>query len=68
MDDDFNTGGALGELFDVVRALNRASNSLKAGDPGVDEYRRGMVVLKELTQLLGLFRERPHPRNRSKTA
>jgi cysteinyl-tRNA synthetase len=28
MDDDFNTGGALGELFEVVHALNRAANGL----------------------------------------
>ena len=23
MDDDFNTGGAIGELFDLVRTLNK---------------------------------------------
>ena len=58
MDDDFNTGGAFGELFEVVRALNRAANSLTPEDAaGFADYRRGMVVLKELTQLLGLFRE-----------
>jgi cysteinyl-tRNA synthetase len=56
MDDDFNTGGALGELFEIVRALNRAANGLTPGGHGVDDYRRGMTVLKELTQLLGLFR------------
>lgn len=61
MDDDFNTGGALGELFDVVRVLNRSSNALKPGDAGIAEYRRGMVVLKELTQLLGLFRRSREP-------
>ena len=56
MDDDFNTGGAVGELFEMVRALNRAANDLRPGDPALEEYRRGMVVLKELTQILGLFR------------
>ena len=65
MDDDFNTGGALGELFEVIHALNRAANSLTAENAaGIDEYRRGMVALKELTQLLGLFgeiREAPRP-------
>jgi cysteinyl-tRNA synthetase len=60
MDDDFNTGGALGELFDVVHALNRAANGLGPADTaGLDEYRRGMVVLKELTRVLGLFRHLP---------
>ena len=26
MDDDFNTGGAIGELFEIVHALNRFAN------------------------------------------
>ncbi len=67
MDDDFNTGGALGELFEIVHALNRFAH--QAGlDPGqarpavLDEYRAGMVVLKELSQLLGLFRRPVEPR------
>ncbi len=60
MDDDFNTGGALGELFDIAHALNRFAHQpdLEAGRarPGqVDEYRRGMVMLKELSRILGLF-------------
>jgi len=64
MDDDFNTGGAIGELFEVVHALNRFANQLTA-DPGaesssrLDEYRAGMVVLKELSQILGLFGRPP---------
>jgi cysteinyl-tRNA synthetase len=63
MDDDFNTGGAIGELFEVVHTLNRFANRLTA-DPGPEmarrlaEYRAGMVVLKELSQILGLF-QRP---------
>ena len=60
MDDDFNTGGALGELFELVHALNRAAHALTAGDASaLDEYRRGMVVLRELTQILGLFTTLP---------
>jgi cysteinyl-tRNA synthetase len=61
MDDDFNTGGAMGELFETVHAINRLANQLPA-QPGSDvpgllgEYRAAMVVLKELTQILGLFR------------
>ncbi len=58
MDDDFNTGGAIGELFETVHALNRFANALNADAPAtaLDEYRAGMVMLKELTQVLGLFR------------
>jgi cysteinyl-tRNA synthetase len=61
MDDDFNTGGAIGELFEIVHALNRFANPLPTGAGAVppevlEEYRRGMVVLKELSHILGLFR------------
>jgi cysteinyl-tRNA synthetase len=57
MDDDFNTGGAIGELFDVVHALNRFANNLTPSAGGsLAEYRAGVVVLKELSQILGLFR------------
>ena len=59
-DDDFNTGGAIGALFEIVRALNRFSNDFKAGSTDaaqLAEYRAGMVVLKELSQILGLFRK-----------
>jgi cysteinyl-tRNA synthetase len=60
MDDDFNTGGAIGELFELVHALNRAGNALTPeSGSALDEYRRGMGVLKELTQLLGLFQKPP---------
>jgi cysteinyl-tRNA synthetase len=61
MDDDFNTGGAIGELFEVVHVVNRFAGQLAAGSgsaktKGLGEYRAGMVVLKELSQILGLFR------------
>jgi cysteinyl-tRNA synthetase len=61
MDDDFNTGGALGELFEVAHALNRFANEpgLEPGRARADRlqvYRAGMVVLRELSGLLGLFR------------
>ncbi len=65
MDDDFNTGGALGELYELVRALNRHADAKKLEvdrDPAaIGEFRSGVVVLKELTQILGLF---AHPRAR----
>ncbi len=63
MDDDFNTGGALGELHDLVRVLNRFADARKLDAEGQAEdvaaFRAGVVALKELTQILGLFR---HPR------
>lgn len=66
MDDDFNTGGALGELFEIVRSLNRFVDTNKLDGDGKSEasladYRSGVLVLKELTQILGLFRVPPKP-------
>jgi cysteinyl-tRNA synthetase len=64
MDDDFNTGGAIGELFEIVHALNRFANSVPSG-PGavsaaqITEYKRAMIVLKELSGILGLFSRPP---------
>ncbi len=64
MDDDFNTGGALGELYELVRALNRFTdaNRLEAADrapAALDELRQGTAVLRELTGIMGLFRTAP---------
>ncbi len=69
MDDDFNTGGAFGELYELVRALNRYADAQKlesAADPeALAAFRSGVVVLKELSQILGLFR---HRRAKAETA
>ncbi len=35
MDDDFNTGGALGELYELVRVLNRYADASKL-EPAAD--------------------------------
>jgi cysteinyl-tRNA synthetase len=50
MDDDFNTAGALGMLFDLVRAVNTAR------DLGADDaqLRPAQDTLRELTGILGL--------------
>ncbi len=50
MDDDFNTAGALGVLFDLVRAVNTAR------DAGADDaqLKPGQDTLRELTGILGL--------------
>jgi cysteinyl-tRNA synthetase len=60
MDDDFNTGGAIGELFDLVRILNKFCDDDRLETNGknegtLDELRRGTQVLRELTMILGLF-------------
>jgi cysteinyl-tRNA synthetase len=62
MDDDFNTGGAIGILYDLLTALNRFADSKKLEDgqpdgPSLADFRQGAVVLKELSQILGIFCE-----------
>jgi cysteinyl-tRNA synthetase len=65
MDDDFNTGGAVGVLFDLVTALNRLADlhKLETPDPKADramrEFSEGALLLRELGQLLGLFFQEP---------
>ena len=61
MDDDFNTGGAVGALYELLNALNRFADERKLEDAAADakakaEFTDGVQVLKELSQILGLFR------------
>ncbi len=55
MDDDFNTAGALGFIFDFVKEINHAR------DEGADQdyLSAAQDVLKELTGVLGLELELP---------
>jgi cysteinyl-tRNA synthetase len=54
MDDDFNSAGALGVLFDLAREINRRRPS---GDPGAAA---GQALLLELAAVLGLkLEDRP---------
>lgn len=50
MDDDFNSAGALGRLFDLVRAINQARDS---GATNV-QLQPAQDTLRELTGVLGL--------------
>jgi cysteinyl-tRNA synthetase len=66
MDDDFNTGGAVGVLFELVNTLNRLADSAKLEDPakaeaaGKSQFEEGALLAKELGQILGLFFEAPN--------
>ncbi len=62
MDDDFNTGGAVGVLFDLRKTLNAFITDHKldsaSGDKGqIPSLTAGMTLLKELALILGVFRE-----------
>jgi cysteinyl-tRNA synthetase len=61
MDDDFNTGGAIGDLFELVRVLNKFVDDEKLEAPGqatperLAPLRQGARVLAEVSGTLGLF-------------
>ncbi len=62
MDDDFNTGGGIASLFDLVRALNKYVDDQRLEEPGrqaaekLAALRQGATTLRELGLTLGLFR------------
>jgi cysteinyl-tRNA synthetase len=68
MDDDFNTGGAIADLFDLVRELNKYADQQKLDevadvkDARVKSFVRAASVLRELSNILGLFRSTPAQR------
>jgi cysteinyl-tRNA synthetase len=61
MDDDFNTGGAVGSLFEMVRLLNKCIDDGQLESPSDrDEkslavFEQGISTLRELCLTLGLF-------------
>ncbi|MBX9585246.1 MAG: cysteine--tRNA ligase, partial [Gemmataceae bacterium] len=68
LDDDFNTGGAVGVLFDLVRDLNKRADEHKLEDPGASkgtpvrtDFAEGAGVVKEMAGLLGLTLAAPAP-------
>ena len=66
MDDDFNSGAAIGDLFELVRAAQQVSSTstswrmLRSPDPAlVAALQTGARALRELSALLGIFRQPP---------
>jgi cysteinyl-tRNA synthetase len=62
MDDDFNTGGAVGALFETLAVLNRFADAQKLEEPASNaaakaDFRKAVIVLRELSNILGLFWE-----------
>jgi cysteinyl-tRNA synthetase len=60
MDDDFNTGGAIGVLFDIVTELNRQADTARLEDPATNnpqakaQFVDGATVVKDMADILGL--------------
>jgi cysteinyl-tRNA synthetase len=65
MDDDFNTGGGTGVLFDLVRKLNKFADDEKLEEAKTPDARligsleQGVTTLRELAAILGLFAAPP---------
>lgn len=64
MDDDFNTGGATADLFELMRVLNKYvdDNKLEASKPDAAQLavlRQGAKTLRELGATVGMFRTAP---------
>jgi cysteinyl-tRNA synthetase len=60
MDDDFNTGGAIGVVYELLTSLNRFADQCKIEDgkgtaDDLRAFERGVLVMREFGQLLGLF-------------
>ncbi len=60
MADDFNTGGAVGVMFELVSRLNKLADEKALEDranapvAAVSEFRAGVLMLKEFADILGL--------------
>jgi cysteinyl-tRNA synthetase len=65
MDDDFNTGGAIGELFELAKIINKFSDDADLESKGksdvaaVAKFTSLLVTLRELTNILGIFTQPP---------
>ncbi len=61
MNDDFNTGGAIGVLFEFITALNKYADEKKLEESKAKDadFYSGAMVLHRLGTLLGLFFDKP---------
>jgi cysteinyl-tRNA synthetase len=65
MDDDFNTGGAIGELFELAKITNKLCDDTdlegkgKTDAAAVAKFTSLLTTLKELSSILGIFQHSP---------
>jgi cysteinyl-tRNA synthetase len=65
MDDDFNTGGAIGELFELAKIINKFSDEGdlegkgKSNAAAVNKFAALLTTMKELSNILGIFMAAP---------
>jgi cysteinyl-tRNA synthetase len=71
MDDDFNTGGAVGVLFELRKCINSFMSDKGLGETGnadtenLTALTTGMTLLKEVASILGVFGKRIETSNGS---
>jgi cysteinyl-tRNA synthetase len=74
MDDDFNTGGATGDLFEIARCINRFIDSSGLEEAAnrtptnLQALTDSMKILKELSAILGIFLKPPKQSNANEDA
>jgi len=63
MDDDLNTSGAIGLVFEKVRDMNRVMDSFdgKVDEETLIRLKNDRDQLNLIGRVLGLFQERPEP-------
>lgn len=59
MDDDFNTAKALGVLFEFVKELNKFLDKKPSNQEEIELLNDSERILRELGQVLNLFRRKP---------
>ena len=64
MDDDFNTGGAIGELFELAKLTNKFSDDAgletdNKTDADIAKFTQLLTSIKELAGILGIFVQPP---------
>jgi len=65
MDDDFNTAGAVSEMFELMRAINRFidANNLEEeasrDDASLNALKLAAAAMREMASVLGIFRTAP---------
>jgi cysteinyl-tRNA synthetase len=63
MEDDFNTGAAVGVMHELLTTLNTYADEKRLEEnpnpDNVEAFKRGVVILRELGGILGLFQTPP---------
>jgi len=71
MDDDFNTGGAIGELFELATITNKFCDDHdlegqgKSNKEAITQFTALLTTLKELANILGIFQQPASPLQRA---